>query len=68
MTFQAYCFVCEKKVAALTLLGRNKVKLALDNDGDVEVMHTTENHVDHKWKLNSREKDNLRGTLDQSLL
>jgi hypothetical protein len=59
MTFQAYCFKCQKKVTAMTLLDAEELWQALDSDADVEVMHTTEKG-DHGWKPNHYEKENLR--------
>ena len=59
MTFQAYCPYCEKKVTALTVLAGNALKLALDNNGDIRVMRTT-NAGDHVWHLDNQEKENLR--------
>jgi hypothetical protein len=42
MSFVAYCFRCEKKVTAHTLLDSAKLLVALGNEFDVEVMHTSE--------------------------
>jgi hypothetical protein len=57
MNFQAYCFVCEKKVSALTILEKAGLWQALDNGADIEVMHTS---GDHRWKLNRDERARLR--------
>jgi len=38
--FQAYCFVCEKRVSALTILDKEGLWKALDSGADVEVIHT----------------------------
>jgi hypothetical protein len=67
MTFQAYCPHCEKKVTAHTLLSGKEPKAALDNNGEVEVMHTAENG-DHAWRLNNQEKENLRNAIAKGLL
>jgi hypothetical protein len=40
MNFQAYCFVCEKRVSALTILDKEGLWKALDSGADVEVIHT----------------------------
>ena len=42
MSFVAYCFRCEKKVSAHTLLDAAKLLVALPNHYDVEVMHTSD--------------------------
>jgi hypothetical protein len=55
MSFVAYCFRCEKKVTAHTLLDATKLLVALANEYDVEVMHTADSG-DHRWKLNRQEK------------
>jgi hypothetical protein len=61
MKFQAYCPYCESKVTAYTALAGNELRLALDSKGDIQVMHTT--NVDHQWKLNNQEKENLRNKI-----
>ena len=43
MSFVAYCFICEKKVTAHTLLDAASLLSALSNDDNIEVMHTSEN-------------------------
>ncbi len=58
MTFLAYCPQCKKTVSAVALLKNDELVRALDNDAEVAVMHTAD--VDHKWKLGTREKKNLR--------
>jgi hypothetical protein len=59
MTFQAYCPYCEKTVRAFTLLGGNELQLALENNGDIQVVHTPETASDHMWRLNRQEKEHL---------
>jgi hypothetical protein len=59
MSFQAYCFACEKKVSAITILDKEGLWQALDHDADIEVMHISEKG-DHRWKLNQYEKERLR--------
>jgi len=66
MFFVVYCFRCEKKVSAHTLLDAAKLLVALANDDDVEVMHTSSNG-DHRWKLNRQEKANLLNHIRKSL-
>ncbi len=58
MTFLAYCPHCKKTVSVLALLKNDELAHALENDAEVAVMHTAD--VDHKWKLSTREKKNLR--------
>lgn len=59
MNFQAYCFACEKKVSALTILDKAGLWQALDSGADIEVMHTSDKG-DHRWKLNREEREHLR--------
>jgi hypothetical protein len=59
MSFVAYCFRCEKKVTAHTLLDSAKLLIALGNEFDVE--------VDHRWKLNRQEKATLLNHIRKSL-
>jgi len=59
MTFQAYCFECQKKVTAGTMLDGDVLWQSLNSGADIEVMHITEKG-DHRWKLNHYEKENLR--------
>jgi len=61
MTFQAYCFKCEKKVQVATNLDGGELWQALDSGADIEVMHVSDNEGDHFWKLNHEEKEHLRG-------
>jgi hypothetical protein len=42
MNFQAYCFACEKRVSALTILDKEGLWKALDSGADIEVMHTSD--------------------------
>ena len=58
MTVQAYCPYCEKTVSAYTLLGGDELRLALDSNGDIQVMHTP-GPGDHIWRLNRQEKEHL---------
>jgi hypothetical protein len=66
MSFLAYCFICEKKVTAHTLLDAASLLSALSNDDNIEVMHTSENG-DHCWRLNREEKVNLLNHIRKSL-
>lgn len=66
MSFLAYCFRCEKKVTAHTLLDAAKLLVALANEYDVEVMHTSDSG-DHRWKLNSQEKAKLLSHIRKSM-
>jgi hypothetical protein len=66
MSFVAYCFICEKKVTADTLLDAPKLLVALANHYDVEVMHTSD-RGDHRWKLNRDEKARLLNHIRRSM-
>jgi hypothetical protein len=58
MNFQAYCYACEKKVSALTILDEAGLWQALDDGADIEVMHTSDKG-DHRWRLNREERERL---------
>jgi hypothetical protein len=62
MTLQAYCPFCEKVVAAEPMLGGNDLRLALADNVEIEVMHSTEIHEAHIWNLNDQDKEHLRDT------
>jgi hypothetical protein len=66
VSFVAYCFRCEKKVTAHTLLDAPKLLVALANHYDVEVMHTSDSG-DHRWKLNREEKARLLNHIRKSM-
>jgi hypothetical protein len=66
MSFVAYCFICEKKVTAHTLLDAAKLLVALANHYDVEVMHTSDSG-DHRWKLNREERARLLNHIRKSM-
>jgi hypothetical protein len=66
LSFVAYCFRCEKKVTAHTLLDAAKLLVALANEYDVEVVHTADSG-DHRWKLNQQEKATLLNHIRKSL-
>jgi len=66
MSFVAYCFRCEKKVTAHTMLDGNDLLSALRGDTDVEVIHVSNDRGDHRWKLNAQEKTNLLNHLKEA--
>ena len=66
--FQAYCNDCQKTVTVQLLLSSSDLKLALDNDADVKVMHTVPNVGDHEWSLSSQDKDNMRHQHQRNIL
>jgi hypothetical protein len=45
-----YCPLCERVVAAYTLLDGDELKLALDSDSDIEIGHPAY-PADHRWTL-----------------
>jgi hypothetical protein len=53
-------------VTAHTLLDAAKLLVALANEYDVEVMHTSDSG-DHRWKLNSQEKAKLLSHIRKSM-
>jgi hypothetical protein len=65
MTFLAYCFACEKRVSALTILDKEGLRAALVNGASIEVMHTSDKGEDHRWKLNREERERLRKILSE---
>jgi hypothetical protein len=64
---QAYCFKCEKTVSAHAIQSEKEFWSAIESDGDVEVIHVADDG-DHRWKLNRREKENLRNTRAKGLM
>ena len=66
MKFQAYCPYCESKVTVYTYLDGSALKLALDSDEGIRVMHTAD--IDHQWNLNNHERKNLRDSIASGLL
>ena len=62
ISVRAYCPGCKKMVTALPLLDNGDLKLALDSNADVRVMHIAPGG-DHVWSLNDQEKGNLRNTI-----
>jgi len=58
--FQAYCKDCQKTVTVQLMLNSSDLKLALDKNADVMVMHTVPNGGDHKWSLSQQDKEHLR--------
>jgi hypothetical protein len=65
MSFQAYCFRCEKSVTAFPVLGGAELQQALSIDAEIEVMHLSD-AGDHQWKLNKLEKSHLLNYLTES--
>jgi hypothetical protein len=68
MSFVAYCFRCEKKVTAHTMLDGNDLLSALRGDTDVEVIHVSDDSGDHRWNLNRGEKDHLLKGIEAGLV
>ncbi len=66
MLIQSHCFACEKTVHPVNL-SEDAFWSAIDDDGDVEVMHVSENG-DHRWRLNRHEKENLRNARAKGLI
>jgi hypothetical protein len=42
------------------MLGGNDLRLALVNNAEIEVMHSSKNDGDHIWNLNDQDKEHLR--------
>jgi len=61
--FEAYCPACLRAVSASTTLADDELRKALD-DRDIFVMHIPAfGGVEHRWKLNPGERQNLRRLL-----
>jgi hypothetical protein len=59
MQIRAYCWQCEEPMIVHPVnLTEVEFWAAINGDQDVEVM----DDKDHRWKLNKREKENLRDT------
>jgi hypothetical protein len=44
------------------MLGGNDLRLALADNAEIEVTHSTDNDGDHIWNLNDQDKEHLRDT------
>jgi hypothetical protein len=56
----AYCAACNKSVAVLPMLERDALIVALEGEGDIEVMHISAEGHDHTFVLDAVSKQNLR--------
>jgi hypothetical protein len=66
-SLQALCSICEKNVTAFTLLGDNELKVLLDRNEEIVVLHhfgDEGNRQKHRWSLGDKEKQNLRKLID----
>jgi hypothetical protein len=73
MKFQYYCPYCEKTVSTHTLLAGNDLKLALNSEAQIELIHTPEvvekpPAGDHRWYLNNNGKEKLRNQVASGAL
>jgi len=66
MIFLAYCASCKEKVTVLPILNSTDLKLVLEKNAEVRVMHTT-SKGDHVWSLDNQDKENLRNTIAKGL-
>jgi hypothetical protein len=67
-SLQALCSICEKTVTAFTLLSDNELKVLLDRNEEIIVLHhfgdEAGNRQKHRWSLGDKEKQNLRKLID----
>lgn len=63
-TVQAFCNICQSKSSADTILTDDDLRLAMDRDEDIRVMHVFVDEdgssTDHIWISGGQEKENLR--------
>lgn len=62
----AYCENCKKLVTVVPLFTRPQAIQALQTGADLEVMHTAASGGDHRWKLDTKDRENLRKALSRS--
>jgi hypothetical protein len=67
-SLHALCSICEKNVTAYTLLSDDKIKLLLDRNEEIVVLHhfgdESGNRLHHRWSLAENERKNLRKLID----
>ncbi|MFZ0319364.1 MAG: hypothetical protein WAL56_09570 [Candidatus Sulfotelmatobacter sp.] len=67
-SLEARCSICETNVTAFTLLSDNEIKLLLDRNEEITVIHhfgdESGNRLNHRWSLAEKEKQNLRKLID----
>lgn len=68
MILRAYCATCKETVGVQPILNSSELELALDQNTDIEVMHTPAGGGDHRWSLDQQAKDNLRSAIAKGLL
>lgn len=56
----AYCEKCKKLVAVMALFTKPQAIQALQTGADLEVIHTAACGGDHRWKLDNKDRENLR--------
>jgi hypothetical protein len=66
MAFQANCPYSERKVTAFPLLSGDVLRGVLQSQGEVEVMHLTDDahQGDLRWHLTGHERANLLKAID----
>jgi hypothetical protein len=63
MSFQAYCPECKKTVTASQVgLTDEELRLALNKNEDIEVMHPSHNG-DHRWRPDNQARENMRNSI-----
>jgi hypothetical protein len=67
ISFLADCPICNQKVSATTVLGRDALTQALADDAAVQAVHMAD-IGDHKWNLTKEQKANLRKRMAEGLL
>jgi len=67
-SLQALCSICEKHVTAFTLFSDNEIKLQLDRNEDIMVVHhfgdESGHPLNHRWTLAEKERQNLRKLIE----
>jgi hypothetical protein len=67
-SLQALCSICQKNVTAFTTLSDNDLKVRLDRNEEIVVLHhfgdESGNRLHHRWSLAENERKNLRKLID----
>ena len=63
VTLPAHCNTCDKAVSAVSLVNRDDLVIALNDNANVRVMHVaTEDHI---WSLSAEDKRKLSDAIDK---
>lgn len=64
-TVFAYCEKCRKLVSVAPLFTKPQAFQAFQTGAALEVMHTAASGGEHRWKLDNKDRENLRKSLSK---